>query len=161
MEDWRTIEGFEQYEVSDEGRVRNASTLRILGQYDNGKGYQQVVMQKDGKNVARAVHRLVANAYLGEEDRNHIPMHIDDDLSNNRAENLVWKPRWFATERRKQKRAQRPADYRPIRIRQTGEIFENSLECAKAIDGSESMILLSAKTSNVTYKGLNFEFIRN
>lgn len=56
---WMTIEGFEGYQVSDMGQVKN-SKGKILKPYDNGNGYKKVTLRKEGKNFKLYVHRLVA-----------------------------------------------------------------------------------------------------
>jgi hypothetical protein len=69
-ERWKTIEGFEAYEVSDLGRVRRkeatphhpGKTLRKPW-FGTG-GYVQLDLYKDGKSHYKAVHRLVAIAFL-------------------------------------------------------------------------------------------------
>ena len=38
-EKWKSVDGFANYEISSCGRVRNATTERILKHTDNGKGY--------------------------------------------------------------------------------------------------------------------------
>ncbi len=160
MENWEPIEDFPGYEVSDQGNVRNASNLYCLGVYDNGGGYLQVVMRKEGRNAARAVHRLVANAFHGEEPRDYIPVHIDGDKTNNTIENLTWKPRWFSMKQNKQKRQEYPKDSRKIHMHKTNQIFDNALECAEAIGGLEEMVLIAAQSANTRYMGSDFSFIR-
>ena len=160
MEEWVPIEDFPGYEVSDLGHIRNASTLRILGIYDNGHGVMQVVVRRDGRNHARAVHRLVANAFHGPEPRDYVPLHIDGDTNNNASDNLVWKPRWFALSQTRQRKRKDPVDNRKIHMLKTNEVFDNALECAKAIGGLEDMVLIAAQTANTTYMGSQFAFIR-
>jgi len=70
MENWKTIEGFEAYEVSDLGRVRRkAATTHHPGKtlrkpwFGTG-GYLQLDLYKDGKSHYKAVHRLVAIAFI-------------------------------------------------------------------------------------------------
>lgn len=165
MEQWRTIEDFPNYEVSSEGRIRNADTGYILSCFPNGRGIYQVVMQRDGRNNARAVHKLVANAFVETEYRDYrgdeVPIHIDGDRTNNSAENLAWKPLWFAVKRTRQNRRTLPLDDRPVVIVETGEVYENSLECARAIDGLEELVLNTAMAGpTTTYMRLHIEFAR-
>lgn len=159
MEHWAPIEEFLDYEVSDLGRVRNANTGRPLGIYDNGHGVLQVVMNREGKKFCRAVHRLVAHAFLDPAPDDCIPIHIDEDWTNNSAVNLMYKPRWFAVKRTRQSRRAQPRDIRPILMAKTGEVYDNALECAKAIGGLEELVLLTAQNRHgATYYGSTFEF---
>ena len=61
---WRTINNFENYEVSNCGRVKNKKTDRILKPYDNGTGYLQIQLYNTDGIKAILVHRLVAEAFL-------------------------------------------------------------------------------------------------
>jgi hypothetical protein len=45
-ENWKNINGFDNYEISRFGIVRNATTERILTPIDNGCGYLRVGLQK-------------------------------------------------------------------------------------------------------------------
>ncbi len=160
MQKWLPIDNFPGYEVSNDGLVRNASNLYVLGLYDNGRGYLQVVMRKEGRNTARAVHRLVANAFHGEEPRDHVPVHLDEDKTNNHIDNLSWTPRWLAMQQKKQRVRTSPNDIRKIHMLSTNEVFENALECAEAIGGLEDMVLIAAQSRSISYKGSEFAFIR-
>lgn len=159
VEHWALIEEFPDYEVSDLGSVRNAHTGRILGIYDNGHGVMQVVMNRDRRKYCRAVHRLVAEAFLDPAPDDCIPIHIDEDWTNNEASNLVWKPRWFAVKRTQQSRRTEPRDIRPVLMVKTGVVYDNALVCAKEIGGLEELVLLTAQNRHgATYFGSAFEF---
>jgi len=165
VEHWLPIEDFPSYEISSEGRVRNVDTDHILSIHPNGRGIYQVVMYRDGRPNARAVHKLVANAFVETESRNYrgddVPVHIDGDRSNNCADNLMWKPLWLAMQRTRQRNRVRPIDNRPVMVVDTGDIYENSLECARAIDGLEELVLNTAMAGpTTTYMGLRIEFVR-
>lgn len=161
MEEWTAIEDFPDYEVSNRGRIRNASSGRVLGTYDNGHGVTQVVMRRGGRAHARAVHRLVASAFLHpapHEDA--VPMFINGDWSDIRPENLIWKPRWFAMKHTCQSKRTAPRDTRPVRMIKTMKEYNNSLECAKDIGGLEELVILTAQNRHgATYMGSAFEFI--
>lgn len=159
MEQWAPIEGIRNYEVSDLGHVRNVNTLRHLGIYDNGSGVMQVVMKENGKAICRAVHKLVAEAFLDMPPEGYVPIHIDDDWTNAAASNLEWKPRWFARKRTAQNKRTVPTDNRPILVVEKEEVYDNALECAKAIGGLEDLVLITARNRHGgSYLGLHFEF---
>lgn len=160
MEQWLPIEEFPGYEVSDLGRVRNEYTHKILGLYDNGSGVIQVVMRRGGRPTARAVHKLVASAFLHPAPEGAVPIHIDNDPENNAAENLLWKPLWFARKRTNELKRTRPLDPRPVRRLSTGKIYLNAREAAKELITLEEMILQSAIYSGRGYSvsGSGWEF---
>lgn len=160
MEEWKPIEDFPGYEVSDQGRIRNARTEYVLSQYPNGRGRIQVVLYRDGRNNARAVHQLVAKAFLYPAPEGTIPMHLDGDVTNNAVSNLDYKPLLFVMARTRQMKRTVPKDSRRIRHVASGVVYDNSLECAKAIDGFEDLILLTVKHGpDRKYKGSTFEFV--
>lgn len=86
---WREIEGFNQYEVSNLGNVRH-KTKGMKIQTPTKKGYLRVALYDGKRNVNRRVHRLVAEAFIPNPEMFKEVNHIDEDKSNNRADNLEW-----------------------------------------------------------------------
>ena len=88
----RAIDGYDNYEASNHGRIRNVNTARILKPSNNGTGYRFVRLSTDRKIKQNYVHRLVASAFL--ENPNELPEvdHLDSirNRSNNTASNLRW-----------------------------------------------------------------------
>ena len=162
MEVWLAIDEFSPYQISNLGRVMNYDTGRVLGIHDNGHGVPQVVLRRGGRNHARAINRLVAGAFLDPAPDDCVPMHRDGDWSNNTPENLVWKPRWFAVKWTRQGRQSKPRDHRRIRAVRSGIVYENALECAKALGGLEDLVLLTAQSIwPTTYLGTRLEFMKD
>ena len=90
FEVWKPIPGFENYEISSEGRVWSRRTNKILSVQDNGKGYKLV---KLGSNKNRfLVHRLVCLLFIDNPDPEHLTEvhHINEDKGDNRSCNLEW-----------------------------------------------------------------------
>lgn len=88
---WRAIPGYEgEYEVSDDGRVRNVRTMHVLRPSLNGPGYRQVNLHVDGVRKTRAVHALVAEAFIGPRPDGLVTRHLDGDELNNHPSNLVY-----------------------------------------------------------------------
>ena len=98
IEIWKDIEGYEGlYQVSSLGRVRSlprkGTSGKILRPGTNTKGYLFVILYKDGKTKCYKVHRLVAQAFVPNDDPEHKTQvnHInDEDKSDNRVSNLNW-----------------------------------------------------------------------
>lgn len=103
----KAVKGYEgYYEVDQFGRVYSVD--RVISVNDNGrqyekplkskqmkqsmhtKGYKMVSLTKEGKTKSLFVHRIVAEAFIPNE--NELPMvnHKDEDKTNNFAENLEW-----------------------------------------------------------------------
>ena len=90
MEEWKKIDGYENYSVSSEGRVRNDKTGRILKVTPDKGGYLQVCLSKNGKQKTFNVHRLVAETFIPSPENKSCVDHINTIRDDNRVENLRW-----------------------------------------------------------------------
>ena len=88
MEIWKKIEGFGNYSVSNEGRVKNDKIFLKLSY--NKRGYSQVVLWNENKNKIQTIHRLVAQAFIPNPDNKPEVNHIDYNKTNNHVSNLEW-----------------------------------------------------------------------
>lgn len=98
MENWRQIEGFEDYMVSDQGRVWTHKRNRILGVGRNNCGYLHVQLWKNGKEFTKRIHRIVAEHFIPNPKGLPEVHHIDEDKTNNAVSNLQWVSSAFNTE---------------------------------------------------------------
>lgn len=90
MTEWRKIKGFERYSVSNDGKVRNDKTGRILRPETINWGYKRVCLCKDGKMYHRLVSRLVAETFIPNNNDAFQINHIDENKANNNVDNLEW-----------------------------------------------------------------------
>lgn len=70
-EQWRSIQGYDgKYLVSSLGRVKSLKGRkpRILHQHMNNNGYLRVALSCNGNVKYYLIHRLVAEAYLHNDD---------------------------------------------------------------------------------------------
>ena len=89
QEFWKPISKYENYEVSNLGKVKNKNTGRILRSANKG-GYCVVGLSLNSKIKTCQVHRLVALAFIpNPENKAHVN-HKDKNGLNNRVENLEW-----------------------------------------------------------------------
>lgn len=94
-EEWKVIDRYEKYKVSNKGRVMSLTSYRkgeemIMKQPINGNGYRKLNLLKKGKRKNMLVHRLVAFAFLDNPDNKKWVKHIDGNRLNNRVDNLLW-----------------------------------------------------------------------
>lgn len=117
---WKDITGYEKlYQISSLGRVKALARERnnqysnkeiILKQTDDGSGYFQVVLNKEGKRKGFKVHKLVAKEFLNKnnfkcmptEDKTKIDLeklevnHKNEfEKHNNSIDNLEWCTRLY------------------------------------------------------------------
>ncbi len=88
---WKFIEGYENYQVSNKGNVKNVITNQILKQCYNGRGYKHVMLyDSNHKGKTILVHRLVAKAFIPNPQNLPEVNHIDENKINNCVDNLEW-----------------------------------------------------------------------
>lgn len=87
---WKVIDGFENYEVSDTGLVRNKNTGYILKPSVNHNGYHRIELKQTSGKKKFFVHRLVGEAFV--DNVSNLPQinHKDGKKKNNSAVNLEW-----------------------------------------------------------------------
>jgi hypothetical protein len=99
-EAWKDIAGYEGfYQVSNIGRVKTTERTDSLGRKVsenikkpnlNINGYYQVTLYKNGHRKSCYIHRLVATAFIPNNDNALQVNHIDGVKTNNSARNLEW-----------------------------------------------------------------------
>lgn len=92
-EEWRDVVGYEGlYQVSSEGRIKSLkwNKERILKPGIDRYGYLLVTLYAGGKRKKLKVHRLVCQAFHDNPDNKPCVNHIDENKTNNAANNLEW-----------------------------------------------------------------------
>lgn len=95
----REIEGFPDYVVDKAGQVYTAYRLRPRRASLTRHGAVKITLFRDGKPYTRSLALIVARAWVWNNHDPEIfdtPIHLDNDSQNNHADNLAWRPRWFA-----------------------------------------------------------------
>lgn len=106
---WQDVEGYEGlYQVSNEGQVRSLDRVvtqqnrtgyapltrvykgRLLKSRADCDGYFYLSLCKDGKQVTKRVHHLVAKAFCSGYFEGACVNHKDGDKQNNHYTNLEW-----------------------------------------------------------------------
>lgn len=97
---WRDVDGYEGfYKVSNFGRIKRVEHSDKFGHFYKERvltitpkkhGYARVHLSKDGIAEWVSVHRIVAKAFVPQKTGCNIVNHLDNNPSNNSAENLEW-----------------------------------------------------------------------
>lgn len=155
LEFWRDIKGYEGlYQVSNVGQVRSLRSNKILKPRNNGGGYLQVKLCKNGKEKFFYVHRLVAEAFLPNEDELPEVDHINNDKTDNRVANLQWISK---VENCRKKQSGWGIPRRVICV-ETGEVFESVTAAARAFDRHENAMRRNLKGITQTCAGKHFKY---
>jgi hypothetical protein len=99
--EWRSIPGWPEYSVSEDGHVRRimcgrgARVGKFRKVWRNSKNkYLCIDLWRDNRGYAIPIHRLVALAFLGgPPSKDHVVAHCDGSRDNNQPWNLRWATR--------------------------------------------------------------------
>lgn len=91
-EEWKEIEGFNNYYISTYGRVYSKINERIISEkYDEQKRYCVVTFRNnDNIKSSISVHRIVAITFIPNTENKQYVNHKDGNKKNNNVTNLEW-----------------------------------------------------------------------
>lgn len=174
---WQPVKGFEGfYEVSETGKVRSVTRIvnsknckrihkgRELKQAKDQDGYCKIQLSKGGKVTTRAVHKLVAEAFIPNPDNFPVINHKDENKENNNVKNLEWCTVSYNTNYNMGAYRRANARKKPIlAISKDGKIraFHSIKEAAEKLNISHGNIssCLAGYYGRKTCKGYKFEFV--
>lgn len=168
---WKDVREFVGYQVSDFGRIRCCrdnhgnltDTYRVLDPMVDDHGYLYVTMSKfdehPRKQYLKRINRLVAEAFIGHSPKpNMVVDHKNTNKWDNRPSNLRWK-----TFEENSTLAAQAGLYKtkPVRVIETGEVFDSLRECAKnlGVDPSTVSGHLTNPEKTPSIRGLHMEFL--
>lgn len=173
-EKWKKIPGFENYSVSDLGRVRNDTTGKMLSISSDKDGYQVCYCFNNGKRKTFRIHQLVAKAFIPNPNNYGTVDHITPDKKDNRVENLMWlsaeeNSRKFQleqiTEEQKKVRSDNckkmqekaiESTSKPVMCIETGIVYSSICECSRKTGIYQSEISRVLQNKRNSAKGYHF-----
>ena len=87
---WKDIEGYPDYAVSDKGFVLSKRTMKMLKGCIDSVGYRVLNLYENKVRGHYRIHVLVASAHLDKPDGHTCVDHIDRNKLNNDVSNLRW-----------------------------------------------------------------------
>lgn len=99
MEKWKKIKDYENYEISNYGKVKSIERItsdgrkikeKFLNPYTDWNGYLKVRLYNCDGSKKFFVHRLVAMAFIPNLNNYNQINHKDENKKNNFAKNLEW-----------------------------------------------------------------------
>lgn len=163
MEQWAPIPQFEAYSVSNLGRIRNEKYDRFVAITRTTGGLCMVGLSRGGKQHKRSLSHLVADAFVPRPTADtksefNTPIHLDGDLLNNRMDNLMWRPRWYALKYAWQFREPKEGLGSPVIELRTRELYITAWEAALAFGLLHLDLVISI--SNRTFVWPTFQEFR-
>lgn len=155
LEFWRDVKGYENlYQVSNVGQVKSLKSNKILKSGKTKDGYLQVCLCKNGEKKSFRINRLVAEAFLPNEDELPEVDHVNGDKTDNRICNLQWISK-IENNRKKETGIAIP---RKVQCVETGEIFETVTAAARAVNRDKATMSKHLNGKTQTCAGLHFKY---
>jgi len=157
-DDWRPVEGFPGYSVNALGQVSKDSTGRLLIPRFNQYGVPYVGLMRNWQQWIRSQPRLVAKAFVPQPSEIFdTPIQLDGDPKNCRADNLMWRPRWYAVNYKRQFRNRYDHPIKvPVRSISDGEVFPDSFSAACRYGLLEREVVLSVLNRTPAWPGYQY-----
>jgi hypothetical protein len=143
--------------VSNAGQVKSLKSGKILKPDKRKDGYLQIDLCKEGKKKKFLIHRLVAGAFLSNEDELPEVDHLNSNKTDNRVANL----QWISGVENNRKRQSGIAIPRRVQCVETGEIFESVAAAATAVNRGKETMSQHLRGEHKTCAGKHFEYYDN
>ena len=159
IEDKKDIKDYEGlYAITRDGKVWSYRSNKFLKHSNNGKGYYQISLCKDGKGKNYLIHRLVAEAFIPNPLGLPQVNHKDENPQNNCASNLEWCDAKYnanygtRTERSNKKRS------KPVYCIELDKTFYGARQAARELGLDNSNIVSCCKGKRKTTGGFHWMY---
>ena len=172
-EEWKEIEGFDGYYISNYGRVSGV-LVPILKTHITKNGYEKIVLVGNNRTKTNLeIHRLVALAFIKNPENKQTVNHIDGDKLNNNVNNLEWstlsdnikhayqiglKEKTKIISKENIKRAVN-AKKKKVLCLDTGRVYESSMEAGRHIGKDSRSIRAAASGQQKTAYGFHWQYV--
>ena len=163
IEEWKTIKGWEDYQISNLGNVWSKKRKMQLKLSSNLDGYQRICLHNGSYRKWFYVHDLVARHFIDDPpDWLELEVnHKDNDRSNNRVDNLQWCDHaynmYYSTGNQDRISNCKKSSHKPIQIVETGEIYDSIAAACRERGWSYNYICQVCGTDRTAY---GYHFIR-
>lgn len=123
--EWRSVKDYPNYIVSNDGRVANVETGKLLKPVPDRDGYLLIVLCKFGMKKRFKLHRLVLTTFVGECPDGLICCHNDDIKTNNHLSNLRWDTR--SENQKDRNRNGKNFTTKPLKLNRDGQVLMQSM----------------------------------
>jgi hypothetical protein len=159
-QEWVYISEFADYLVHTSGQVYNARRERLILPTPVQDGTLTVGLMRNKRQLRITLSRLVALHFLPDPPRDdfNTVIYLDGNKENCSADNLMWRPRWFAVAyHREQHYNPNPNFCGTLTINETGETFDSLVKCARKYGLLQKNIIISFRTGTRVWP-TNFTF---
>lgn len=164
--EWRPIEGYENYSVSNTGLVKNTKSGRVLALKTTHDGYYVVNLCSHGEQKTVKVHRLVAIAFIPNPEKLYAVDHINLNKFDNRVENLRWlsiadNNRVYRKEQLSEEKKEKRNDVsrKKVICVESGKIYRSLTQAAEDFKVTSQSISACAHGRVKTSCGLHCKFV--
>ncbi len=155
-EEWRPINEYPNYAISNLGRVRNVKTGKLLRPVVGHWGYVQVTLFNEFGSKNKKIHRLVLEAFSNNSEDLEIN-HINGNKQDNALSNLEWCTKSENIAHAYKQGLKHAPHRKRVMIVETGEIFDSLTDCARCIEGSHENISRCLSGRLNKHKGYHFK----
>ena len=163
MEEWKNIEGYEgKYQVSNEGRIKSLcnNKEKILKPASYKNGYLYVKLYKNCEYKRFSIHRLVAAAFIPNQDNLPQVNHKDEDKTNNNVSNLEWCTAKYNSNYGNRNLKSSISRGKKVLCIETGIIYNSIKEAERQTGINQSHIVKACKGKYKTSGGFHWKYVK-